>query len=157
MDQTCQGEFWTIPLHKTVSVQHYSWDVWCVLLSTSCHSISNRVEVRTLTGPLEDVFSSVEAILLLIYFCVLGLLSCCITQLLLSFNWRTDSLTFSWKKTWEFIFPSMIASCPGPEAAKQLQTMMLPSPYFTVDEVLMLVCFFLSTHSFVRSFQTTQL
>ncbi|XP_061926029.1 hyccin 2-like isoform X3 [Entelurus aequoreus] len=39
-----QEEFWTIPLHKTVSVQQYSWDVWCESLSTrSCHSISIRL------------------------------------------------------------------------------------------------------------------
>ena len=56
----------------------------------------NRVEVRTLTGPLQKAY-----FLLLKPFCCyllcFGSLSCCITQLLLNFNWQTDRLTFSYK------------------------------------------------------------
>lgn len=42
-------------------------------------------------------------------------------QLLLSYSSWTATLTSSWRPgyTWELIFPSMMRSCPSPEAAKQ--------------------------------------
>jgi hypothetical protein len=59
----------TIPLYKTVSVQEYSWDVWCELLSSghATASQSGWGQDSDRATP-EGVFSSVEAILLLIYF-----------------------------------------------------------------------------------------
>jgi hypothetical protein len=92
-DQTCtngQKEFWTIPLYKIVSVLQYSWDVWCEQLSWG-HSTASQLgwgQDSDRATP-EGVFSSVHAILLLIYFCALGRCRC-ITQLLLSINWQTD-------------------------------------------------------------------
>ena len=100
-----QEGFWT------VSVQQYSWDVWCELLSWASQSGWGQ-DSDCATS--EGVFSSVEAILLLIYFCVLG-------------RCPVASPNFCW---WSY--DKMIASCPGPKAAMQPQTMMLPPPYFTV-------------------------
>ena len=64
----------------------------------------------------------------------LGSLCCCMTHLMLNFSSQTDTLTFFCSICWynpEFIGPSMMASRPGPEAAKQPQTMILPPPCFT--------------------------
>lgn len=59
----------------------------------------------------------------------LGPLSCCITHL--EFSSKTHTLTFCCRiclYNSEFRCPSIMASCPGPEAAKQPQTMILPPP-----------------------------
>jgi len=64
----------------------------------------------------------------------LGLLSCCMTQVLLRLSSRSDVLTFSFRICWnnsEFIVPSIMVSHSGPDAAKQAQTMILPPPCFT--------------------------
>lgn len=48
-------------------------------------------------------------------------------------KWWVTSLTFSCNNSWynfEFVVSSIIAICPGPEAIKQLQTLMLPPPWF---------------------------
>ncbi|XP_066516244.1 protein Z, vitamin K-dependent plasma glycoprotein b isoform X3 [Hoplias malabaricus] len=50
-------------------------------------------------------------------------------------NW-IDDRTFSFRIFWytaEFMVPLITASLPGPEAAKQPQTITQPPPYFTVD------------------------
>ena len=62
-----QEEFWNISLYKTVSVQQLGCLVWIALLRL-CHSISIRLRSATPEG----VFSSVEAILLMIYFSAWG-------------------------------------------------------------------------------------
>ena len=70
-----------------------------------------------------------------------GSLSCCITQLRLSFRSRTDGWTFSFRIFWEraeFMVPSIMASRPGPEAAKQPQTITLPPPCLTVGMMFLL-------------------
>ncbi len=78
------------------------------------------------------------------------LLTSCVTHYLLRFSCWTDVLTFSFRICYssEWIVPSMMASCHGPDEAKQDQTMMLPSPCFT-DEIWFLcwnaVFFFLQT------------
>ena len=151
-------EFWTIPLYKTVSVQQYSWDVWCEQLSRSCHSISIGLRPGLWLGhSRRRIFFcwSHSVVDLLLSF---GLLFCCITQLLLNFNF-SGHYPAKYLDKLEFVFPSMIASCPGPEAEKQPQTTMLPPPYFTVGMRFWCLCavpFFFSTHV-VCSFQTIQL
>ena len=73
--------------------------VWTAVLM-SCHSISIRLRSGLWLGHSKrHIFfcRSCSVVDLLLCF---GPLSCCITQLLLSFNWRTDSLTFSCKISW---------------------------------------------------------
>ena len=108
----------------------------------------------------EGVISYFDNILLLIYICVLG--RCPVHSP--NFCWASiggqrtlHSPAKCLVKLQNSFFPSMIASCPGPEAAKQLQPMMLPPSYFTVGMRLVFRAFFFSTHSVVCSFQTTQL
>uniref|UniRef100_A0AAQ6A2N2 lysophospholipase n=1 Tax=Amphiprion ocellaris TaxID=80972 RepID=A0AAQ6A2N2_AMPOC len=45
-------------------------------------------------------------------------------------NTHSNAVTFSHTDE-EFIVPRMMANCPGPDAAKQAQTMILPPPCFT--------------------------
>ncbi len=64
----------------------------------------------------------------------LGSLSFCMAHFLLKLSSGTDVLIFSFRICWyisEFFVPSMMASRPGPDAAKQAQTMLLPPPCFT--------------------------
>lgn len=65
----------------------------------------------------------------------LVLLSCYNVYFWLSFNFLTDGLMLSsstfWHNEW-FLVASMKVSCPGPDAAKQLQTITLPSPCFII-------------------------
>ncbi len=84
-------------------------------------------------------------------FVCLGSLSYSMTCFLLRLSSQTDVLTFSFTICWynsEFIVPSMIASRPGPDSAKQGQTMILPPLCFT-DGIIFLcwneVCSFLQT------------
>ncbi len=70
---------------------------------------------------------------------------------LLRFSSQTDVLIFSLRICWyhsEFIVPSMMSSHPGPDAAKQAQTLLLPPPCF-IDEIRFscwnAMCYFLQT------------
>ncbi len=70
-------------------------------------------------------------------------LSCCITQVRLSLRSQTDAQTFSFRIfLWgaEFMIPSIMISHPGPEAAKQPQTITLPPPCLTWYDVLFMKC-----------------
>ncbi len=71
----------------------------------------------------------------------MGSLSCCITQVRLSLRSQTNSRIFSFRIFWysaEFMVPSIMASRPGPEAAKQPQTITLPPPCLTVGMMFFL-------------------
>src|SRR4029434_8993673 len=58
-----------------------------------------------------------------------GSLSCWTTQLRSRFRSQTDGRTLSFKTLLQdLMVPSIMASCPGPEAAKQPQTITLPPP-----------------------------
>lgn len=101
------------------------------------------VEVRTLTGPLQD--RADVMLLKRVDHCFL------ITPSLFGFSWWTDGLKFCRmsSKSLEFIFLSILTWCLDPEAVKP-QTMTLPSLYFTVGAGLMLVlCQWFFTHSAV--------
>ena len=138
-----QEEFWTIPLHKTVSVQQCSCDVWCELLSRGHTTASQSVwgEDSDWATP-EGLFSSVEAILLLIYFCVLGRCPAASPNFCCASIGRRIALHSPAKcidKLGNSFFPLMIASCPGPEAPFTI--------LYSLDEGLMLVFWaFLSPH-----------
>lgn len=99
-----------------------------------------KCEVRTLTEPLQKAY-----VLLLKPFCcwfvsVLWCWSCCITHLLLSVNWWTDGFKF----------------CSGPEAAKEPQTMLPPSPHFGSGFDICVLGLLFFTHSIMCFFQTAQ-
>lgn len=59
-------------------------------------------------------------------------LSCCISQVCLSFMAQTNSRTFSFRQRAEFTVPSITVSQPGPEAAQKPQTITLLPPCSTV-------------------------
>ncbi len=64
-------------------------------------------------------------------------LSCCIAQVRLSLRSQTDGQTFYFRDgmlRWsaKFMVQSSMASHPGPEAAKQPQTITIPPPCLTV-------------------------
>ncbi len=71
----------------------------------------------------------------------LGSLSYCITQVRLSLRSQTDGWTFSFRIFWlsaEFMVPSIMASRPGPEAAKQPHAITLSPPCLTVGMMFFL-------------------
>ena len=124
-----QEEFWTIPLYKTLSVKQYSWGcLWTALEVMPQHL--NRVEVRTLTGPLQKA----HCLLLLIYFCVLG----CCPVASPNFCWASigrqpyillQNVLITMGINFSVWYSSKLSRPWGSKAA---QTMMLPPPYFTV-------------------------
>lgn len=66
----------------------------------------------------------------------LGSLSCCMTQYLPSFSYRTHGVTFDPRILWyteELMVDSMTARCSGPVVAKQVQIITPPPPCLTFD------------------------
>lgn len=149
---------WTIHLNKVVSVQKYFLGglVWGhATASQLCWGQDSKWTT------LEDMFSSAEVILLVTYVSALG--HCPVaspivfwalvgTQMVLGFPARCLEKLWNGNLFWSIR--------PGPEAAKQPQTMMPTTWYFSSGKMLVCcVCayfiLFFSTHS-VCSFQTTQ-
>ncbi len=92
----------------------------------------------------------------------LGSLSRFITQVRLSLRSQTDGRTFFFRIFWlsaEFMVPSIMASHPGPEAAKQTQTITLPPPCLTVGMMFFyeMLCWFYVSCNGTRTFQKVQL
>ena len=125
-----QEEFWTIPLYKTVSVQQYSWDVWCELLTWG-HATASQLDWGQNSRRHIFICWSHSVVDLLQCF---GSLSCCITQLLLSFNWGTepDILLQKVLINLGIHFSVDDSKLSWPWGSKTAKTMMLPPPYFTV-------------------------
>ena len=86
----------------------------------------------TLHSKMQNLFCFIQSVVDVLV--CLGSSSCCMIHFLLSFSSQTDVLTFSCgisECNPKFMVPSTMASRPGPEAAKQPQTMIIPPPYFT--------------------------
>ncbi len=94
----------------------------------------NLIKVQTLTRLFQNINFVILYHSLVERLVCLGSLSCCMACFLLRLSSRTDVLIFSFRIRWynsKFIVPSMMASRPGPDAAKQAQAMILPLQCFT--------------------------
>ena len=122
----------------------------------------NRVEVRTDWATPEGIFSSVEDILLLIYFCVLGL--CAVTSP--NLFWASSGgqiALYSPAKCLDKLWNSFFRQWK--QAVHALRQQSSPKPWCSLHHTLQLgwgfdvgvLCLFFSTHSAMCSSQTTQL
>ncbi len=101
----------------------------------SCHSISIRFKSGLWLGHSKTLILFFLSHSEVNFAGVFGIMSCWITQVRLSLRSQTDGRTFSVRisdrvqNSWS----SIMASRPGPEAAKQPQTITLPPPWLTVE------------------------
>ena len=105
------------------------------LFCIGCTTEFSHVEVWTMTGSLQHLYS----FLLLPSFCrfaaVFGIIVLLMTQFQPNFSSQTDGLTFDFRTlcyTEELVVDSLTARCPGPVAAEQTKMISPPPACLTV-------------------------
>ncbi len=122
----------------------------------------NQIWVWTLTWPLQNIFISPpqKKIVFLShsegdFLVCFGSLSCCITQVPLSS--QTDGRTISFRIFWksaEFMVPSIMASCPGPEGLSHYHHHVWLLVWCSFYEML---CWFYTWYNGTQTFQKVKL